>query len=689
MNTLPRSNGRLFYLMSFLVLVGTAAGWLMVPRAAERQRIEFLLHRSVAAIAAQDEAILAGGGPTDVFEQARLHYQAGDLAGSIALLERLERAEGLSNVGKETLAYYYGENQQPERQYRLLSSLARDHLNERNSRKVLRYYRSRENGPRRMRLLVTMHERGFLRDAELQELSRLYRHAGQFGKALSVHRERYDRSPEDAAADDVRLLVRLLERLDRDRHIPDLLAPWVQADVDVRERQRRMALLLELEQYEYVIELSTARGLDRSLYDPFYRYALFELRNRSAVFADAYIDALVDDLQSTGGAGEQTRILHDLFDFAPAETAYALALRSPYVDRRKATDIYYATLQNEGRNHELAAHLADTIERGRSDLPAQIEAANRIASLDEFDLAEGAFRTLARREGADGASMEGLLYSWHRLAKAPDIDWVGRQLLEADRTSYAGWERRFLGLAEPRYLLDWLDAYTAEPAARRPSVLDTRVRLAAWEVGYPRLSATLADRLNVAPLPDDRYRDYLTLACDNGLQDRIATLSALPDAPAALDPPLHLCIAETAAKARNPTLALRHYEAAERDTPSSSVTALLGYADVASILGMTSRAREVRERARALLPPIRHAGRQENMIRGHLSLALEDERDALAAFEQALATPNDTTGGEARDAELSLRKTLMELNFKLGRYGKVLGLACAGDACESQPEAFR
>ena len=237
----------------------------------------------------------------DVSLRARIHYRAGNLDAAIHEFEQLDVLGRLDAKGIEALAHYYGENQQFRKKHLTLARLADSHLNERDSRIVLGFFEAFGMSEQQLSMLEAMQRRGFTTLPEQIKLARLYRYAGQHDRSLQLFEALIMQDVSDASWTDIRILVHLMERVDRQDEVETLLTRWMDTSSDDQDLTDRLRLLMSLKRYDMVVKYAeTDRKLNPEL-DRFYGSALYNVRMSSSQRQSQYAHWLTEQLTRAEG----------------------------------------------------------------------------------------------------------------------------------------------------------------------------------------------------------------------------------------------------------------------------------------------------------------------------------------------------------------------------------------------------
>lgn len=668
------SINRIYWMIAGLIAAAVIISPVALPGQTERQEMLYQADRFEDAIEVIERADRENLSLADIALQARIYYGAGQLDTAIEIFKQLDTTENLQEEGLETLAYYYGENQQFKEKYLTLARLADDHLNATDSRQALGYFEAMGMGDAQIHMLEAMHKNGYASLKEQIKLARIYRYQGRSEEALNIFEDLLLKDPAKAAVHDMKTLVRLMQHVGRAEQVTPTLERWMAGELEQRELRDRLGYLMELERFELVVgQTEGRRKVDRHMGE-FYQASLYKLKDSSDIYKQAYFNLLLEQLNETDQPNRQARLLYDLYALGETDPVTNQIKASGYDNPGVFNEIYYSRLQKEGRRTELADFLLADFEALDPFDAKRMKIADRISSLKRYRQAETAYAALVDTHGPSSPAMQGLLYTWKKLGRGPQIQWIGWRMINSDAEKYPVWEKMFLQTEQPTELLNWLES-NGSTRANANRLLETKVQLALWEQDNPRLEALMNEAVFNLPLTHAKSIEYLEASCANGYMRAAMSIVGRLDSINRLPLSGHLCGARFASDLDEHQAAAYHYSIVRNEAPVLSLDDIMRYAEARRVTLGADAAHSLYAEALTLLPALEIASAEENMTRGYLLMELSDRRNAGLAFEAVLRS------GEGDIDEIALRKQLMEIYTHLGDYQKVLEFSCRDGSC--------
>ncbi len=601
---------------------------------------------------------------------ARVHEAAGDTASVINLYEELDSRGELEAIGLENLAHFYGKNQQPEKRLRTYLRLAEDHLNAPDSKNLVADLQASDMLDEERWLLKVMINRDFATMQHKLRLARILRHERALPEALGIYESMTDEEVATMSAADVRAYVRILETSGKSEMIDTTLARWISPEIEVEQRNFQVSRLFDTGEYELVFLLTRNSRLQDERSADLYHAALYVLRNRTPQYTEAYMDLLISQLTEADKPEVVRQSLFDLFSLGSPDAVFERVSRAGHADPL-IEEIYLSSLETSGRHADLANYLVNAAEASERLPTDRLRLAGRLVSIDELALAEQSIRRLVIDQRARGEEATALEYIWHRRGRSPDIDWIGRHMLESGPDDYQNWEALLDRSAQATVQLDWFE--TTEEQPQMPArVLDTRIRLALRENNAARVESLFGEALKVESLPPTSLNGFFEIACNNGYP-AARNLFMRIDASAELSANAHLCAARIAAETSQAKSALEHFSRAERLGAEFDFDDRVRRARAMLKTGGPAAARALFQAAVVELPPIASASVEQNKKRGYLLVEAGENSAAAESFDAVLSVIGHGTG------HLRIRKLLMEIYLSLKDYQSVLRVACRDD----------
>ncbi len=654
-------------LIAFL-LVGLLAGGLLLRDNSSRVGFDAFVLGMQDEIPGLENG-LADIAVADAAAMARVRYEQGDVAAAADIFTRLDAMGRLDADGLKTLAFYQAEMQDFRAQHHTLARLVDHGLPETEVRRILGYFEAMGMGEDRLSLLERLAASGRLTVEQRVQLMRIYRHAGRSGEALELLRGLLSSDPGDIGTDEMRMLVRLMERVEETGARTTLLTNWIRTPRPPEEMRARLGLLSELGETRLLVEHAAPWRKDDPVVARLFDYGLYLLRD-TPDHAGAYTERLLERLADPVNRGETlVPLVHEVFDRLPIDEAYSSLLATVPGDGDVIEAIYLDRLVRDGRRDDAGAIIEDDFAAEGPGYSDRLELAKQMVAIGAIDRAESAYRQMALNYGPTYSVLNGLRYVWKKQGKDPGIDWIGQQFLAAPAYREDDWQAAFLAAGPPAALLDWIEVHDRDVRPGRNIAL-TRVKLALWEEGAPRLGRELDRALSARALSDEDLAGFLQTACENGHASAASLALAALETRAGENPDGRLCLARLTPDTAPDRLALFRYKRAETSGATFTAHDLLRYAGATKRVMGAAAARPLYDAALAKLPPLQEADLEEAQLRGYVELECGNLDRAAEALQVALAH-----SGERPDA--ALLQALLQVHTDLGDYDAVLRLTRA------------